>query len=142
MFNGGPICDTPTGHADIANAVAFSPDGSILAAGGGNTTVLLWDVVRRSRVATLTTAEQGSVIALRFSPDGRTLATAGNDTTVLLWDTARHAVRARLDRPPDQRLHARLRPAQRPARLRRGGRHHHPLGHDASLPRRARRAGR
>ncbi|MFI6455614.1 WD40 repeat domain-containing protein [Streptosporangium amethystogenes] len=68
---------------DDINAVAFSPDGRTLASGNANGTVRLWDVARKTIVATLDHSD--TVFAVAFSPDGRTLASAGWDKTVQLW---------------------------------------------------------
>jgi WD40 repeat protein len=76
-------------HRDVWN-VALSRDGRTLASGGQDQAILLWDVARRVRIATLK-GHTKTVLALAFSPDGRTLASGGVDHTVMLWDVARRA---------------------------------------------------
>ncbi len=66
-------------------AVAFSPDGRLLASAGGDTTVLLWDPGTGRHVRTLT-GHSSVVRSVAFSPDGHLLASASDDTTVQLWD--------------------------------------------------------
>jgi len=75
--------------------VAFSPDGSTLAAGYGSTRgggVVLWDVAARKRLADdpLPVGE-GFFSVVSFSPDGKTLATGYGGRGpggVVLWDVA------------------------------------------------------
>jgi RNA polymerase sigma factor (sigma-70 family) len=77
-------------------AMAFSPDGAVLASGShgsGNTGdpwiagVYLWDV-ERGRELRRIPAHQGWTLALAYSPDGRTLATTGTEMVVRVWDAA------------------------------------------------------
>jgi WD40 repeat protein len=70
----------------IVYDVAFSPDGTTLAAASWDGNVRLWDVASGRKLAVLSTgADRANAVA--FSPDGRTLATADSGA-VQLWDVA------------------------------------------------------
>lgn len=88
----GAQLTTFEGHIHWIFELAFSPDGTTLASGGGDSAVLLWDVESGQRLATLgkqdvTQGSRDDVYALAFSPDGRTLASGGADGLIQLWDT-------------------------------------------------------
>ena len=68
-------------------SVAFSPDGTLLASGGTDEKVKLWDVATRESIATLN-GHTDEVTSVTFSPDGTLLASASEDNTVKLWDVA------------------------------------------------------
>ena len=66
---------------------ALSPDGRLLATGGLDGTVRLWDV-ETGRLVRALIGHNSYVSGLDWSPDGNTLASAGTyDITVRLWDT-------------------------------------------------------
>lgn len=76
-----------TGDA-VVGAVAYSPDGHILAAAGSKFVgvVHLLDARTLKRIGVLR-GHSDFVGSIAFSPDGRTIASASGDGTVRLWDT-------------------------------------------------------
>lgn len=80
---------------DYAQAIAFSPDGSILASGGylPNPVIRLWDTVTGKLRNTIDVSE--GVLTLAFSPDGTILASSGEwpDYPIRLWDVATRQLR-------------------------------------------------
>ncbi|MER6736570.1 WD40 repeat domain-containing protein, partial [Streptomyces puniciscabiei] len=77
-------------HGHRVNAVAFSPDGRLLATASADQTVRLWDTETHNPVGEPLIGHVAEVNAVAFSPDGRLLATASADQTVRLWDTETH----------------------------------------------------
>lgn len=76
-------------------ALAFSPDGKMLASGSQDTTVQLWDIEKRSKLVTLE-AHEGWITAVAFSADGKTLASGDANKVIKLWDVDTHKERATL----------------------------------------------
>ena len=67
--------------------VAFSPDGTLLAAGSREGAIKVWNVTSEAEVATLE-GHTDQVVSLDFSPDGSMLASGSFDRTVKIWNVA------------------------------------------------------
>jgi WD40 repeat protein len=83
-------------HADEVVAVAYSPDGTLLATGSKDRKARLWDVTTGKERAALGDHEE-RVSCVCFSPEGATLVTGSWDGKVRVWDVASRSLRARLD---------------------------------------------
>ena len=72
-------------HLDLVHALAFSPDGTLLASGGYRE-VKLWRRPRNVQKFNLPSAASNAVQSVATSPDGKWLATGGADSTIKIWD--------------------------------------------------------
>ncbi|MFE6056062.1 WD40 repeat domain-containing protein [Kitasatospora sp. NPDC056446] len=77
-----------SGHTGNVTAVAFAPEGRLLATASEDGTARLWRVATGSLVGAPLAGHRDGVRAVAFSPDGRLLASGGRDRTVRLWDPA------------------------------------------------------
>jgi WD40 repeat protein len=75
-------------HADQVLGVAFSPDGSVLAAVDSDHDVHLWGDPERAAAGPVLRGHADEVKALAFSPDGKLLASGGADRVIHVWDVA------------------------------------------------------
>ncbi|MFN0017454.1 MAG: c-type cytochrome domain-containing protein [Pirellulaceae bacterium] len=78
--------------SDRVLALDFSPDGQLLATGGGiasrSSEVKLWNVTSGQLVRSLPQPHEDTVFAVKFSPDGQHLASTSADRMVKVFSTA------------------------------------------------------
>ena len=87
---GGAHIRTLPSHLKLVVSLAFSPDGSLLAAGGfaaseSDATVEVWNVATGNETRSMP-GHDGRAYSVAFSPDGRVLASSGYDSNIILWD--------------------------------------------------------
>jgi len=84
----GQTIATLTGPVEAVRAIAFSPDGALLAAAGGlparSGEVRIWDVASRTELRTIK-GHTDCIYAVAFSPDGKSIATSSYDKLIKLW---------------------------------------------------------
>ena len=83
-------------HRNAVRAIAVSPDGSLIATGGQDRFVRLWQLLPGGELAKPLTyiAHAATVNKLQFDHRGVSLVSIGEDETVLLWEVHRQTAHA------------------------------------------------
>ncbi|MDE0297628.1 MAG: hypothetical protein OXN17_03270 [Candidatus Poribacteria bacterium] len=84
--NTGAEVSLLTGHSEEVYAVAFSPDGSVLASGGNRDAIIRLCDLRTAKATHALVGHHGAVTSVASSPDGARLASGGSDDTIRIWD--------------------------------------------------------
>lgn len=80
------------GRSNLLKAVAYSPDGTLLAMAGGNMMIRLREAATGKEVRSFG-GPRGTINAIAFSPNGKALATVSHDCVIRVWDVATGAER-------------------------------------------------
>lgn len=76
------------GHDSNVESLSFSPDDTLLASGGRDGRVKLWDIRSGGLLASME-GQAGRIWCVTFAPDGARLATARQDGIIKLWNVHR-----------------------------------------------------
>ena len=87
----------PTTSKRLADlrCLSFSPNGQMVATGGSEGIVRIWDIKTRNKLGEMRLHRDG-LLSVAFSPDGRLLAAGSYDCTVTLWNTRQRKLLFRL----------------------------------------------
>jgi WD40 repeat protein len=92
---GGRRLRSLAGHGDKVDAIDFSPSGSVLATGGRDKAVILWEAATGRMLQSLR-SHMSWIRAVRFSPAGRQLTTLEYIGDINVWDWESGRLRHRL----------------------------------------------
>jgi WD40 repeat protein len=87
------------GPQALLDALAFSPNGELLAAHTEGGEVWLWEVATGTALSRLPLGDGCTISAMCFTPDGKGLACAEADANVLVWNVAWLLEQARAAKP-------------------------------------------
>ncbi|KAI0690233.1 WD40 repeat-like protein [Cerioporus squamosus] len=90
-WDGKSLAESATleGAKGAVSALAFSPDGALLASGDSSGKIVLYDVRERKTVTTRWSFHSGRVNSLAWTADGQHCASGSLDTHVYVWSVAK-----------------------------------------------------
>jgi WD40 repeat protein len=85
VADGSVVLEIPDAHTDQVNAVAFSPDGALLASAGSDKYVKVFDVATGEKRLQLE-GHTEHALSVSWRAGGSLLASAGGDGTIRIWN--------------------------------------------------------
>jgi hypothetical protein len=76
---------TLKGHSGSVDVLSFSPDGKLLASGGADKSIRIWNA-QAGTAKNVITDNPDAIVGLTFLADGKTLGSVSADNTVIFWD--------------------------------------------------------
>jgi WD40 repeat protein len=83
------------GHRDLVSCVGFSADGSMLASGSYDGTILVWDTTTH-QTRLILDGHSGWVMDLAFDPSGPRLVSSSWTGEIVVWDSLSGRIKLRL----------------------------------------------
>ena len=85
----GKVLATLSGHTDYVRSIAFSPDGTRIAAAGGAPQLFgeirIWDLQSHQLLKSMQ-GHKDCIYSIAWSPDGKMIASGSYDRMLKLWD--------------------------------------------------------
>jgi WD40 repeat protein/DNA-binding SARP family transcriptional activator len=100
----GPLLE---GHGGRVTALEFAPDSRTLLSGGGDGTVVLWDVAARKQLGSPLTVETNGWISAKFAPDGQRVFAVSDGPRGVRWEVSPDAWKRQACRVAGRELSAR-----------------------------------
>lgn len=91
----GTLINSLDHHSGAMEALAFSPDGTMLAAGASDGSIRFWRTGDFAPIRSI--AQESEVVSLAFSRDAQYLASSGGDGNIRLWRVSDGVLLYRLD---------------------------------------------
>ena len=73
------------GHSQGVNCAVYSPDGTWIASGGNDNSIVLWQTASGRQLRALN-GHRGYVKSIAISTDGKLIASGGNDRSIRIWN--------------------------------------------------------
>lgn len=73
-------------HVNTVWSLAFSPDGQILASGGNDRAIKLWDLKTGELMRAISDAHAGAIWSVAIDPGGDKVISSSSDRTIKVWD--------------------------------------------------------
>jgi WD40 repeat protein/serine/threonine protein kinase/tetratricopeptide (TPR) repeat protein len=80
----GRLIGPTLSHREVVRSAAFSPDGTVVAAGCADGSTRLWDL-RTFKPLGPPVVQRAAIVGVAFAPDGRSFVTAADDGDVRRW---------------------------------------------------------